>query len=373
MEDNIPKISVIVGGNQFEMRNAKANFIAKAEKLYPNNRSEYFNGADGISFDEFALEMITVSMFGEARFLFINHAESKNALLLKSNFEIFEKNMEHCVGEVFVFVELDENSDEKTVKNCFSINELSEKLKQTTLKFNGSFLQYKAMKEYEIPKWVVKKTNELFNREISEQDAELFVKYCGADLGVLNGELRKIDSTLPSRKEISLNDIKELVGDNRQVSAEEAIAFIGFRKWNKEALAAFENYANKNNSFAIPFISELFRKFWILLKIRLYCEENSTKANAYFKSYDRETKNQIAFEIGVAAGILSESQKKAVFPIVIKPQLIEQAKNYSKSQFYEIIKTITRYDKEIKNGEIKSDSQKETIKDLCRKIARIGK
>jgi DNA polymerase III delta subunit len=373
MADDIVKITVVAGGNQFEMRNAKAAFVEKSEKLYPNHSCVYFDDGKEISFAEFAQEIIAVSMFGEAKFLFINHAESKNTLLLKSNFEIFEKNMQLCADNIFIFIELDEDSDEKAAKNCFSIDELSEKLKQTTQKFGGSFSRYETIKEYEIPKWITKKAYELFNREISEQNAESLVKYCGADLGILDGELRKIDSALPAKKEISLDDIKELAGDNRQISAQEAVTFIGLRKWDKEALAAFESYAEKNSGFAVAFLSELFRKFWTLLKIRLYCEENSAKANSYFKSYDRETKNQIAFEIGVAAGILSPSQRKAVFPILIKPQLIEQAKNYTKPQFYEIIETITRYDREIKNGEIKPDFQKEAIKDLCREIVRTGK
>jgi DNA polymerase III delta subunit len=57
----------------------------------------------------------------------------------------------------------------------------------------------------------------------------------------------------------------------------------------------------------------------------------------------------------------------------MKPQLIEQAKNYSKPQIYEIIETIAEYDREIKSGEIKLDFQKEAVKDLCRKITAIGK
>jgi len=131
--------------------------------------------------------------------------------------------------------------------------------------------------------------------------------------------------------------------------------------------------AGKDNQFAIPFLSELYRKFWVLLKIRLYADENREKANTYFKVYDNKAKNQAAFEIAVACQILKESQKTALFPMVIKPKLLEQASFYSKKDIFEVIKMIAQFDRDIKNGEIKSDEHKETIKEMCRKIVRMGK
>ena len=373
MADNISKITIISGGNQFEMRNAKTAFIEKSEKLYPNGTREFFDGTDEIPFWEFIQKIATPSMFGDTKFLFINHAEDKNVLLLKSNFEAFEKMLHVCADEVFVFVELNENTEEKSAKDCFTIKELSEKLKQTAQNFGGVFTEYKAMKEYEIPKWIIVKIREYYGREINEDNAALLVKYCGADLGILDGELRKIDIALPSGKEITQNDIYELIGNNRQISAQEIIQSIGLRKWDIDTLSMFENYIGKTDGFAVPFLSELFRHFWTLLKIRLFADENRLKVNVYFdKRTNREIKNTVVYEIGAACGILKETQKNAIFPIIIKPQLIEQARNYSKEQFYEIIKTITQYDREIKNGEIKSDSQKEAVKDLCRKIVRTG-
>ena len=374
MTQDFPKITVIVGNNQFEMRNAKAAFVEKIEKLYPNSTSEFFDGAGDISFGQFIQKIATPSMFGDMKFLFINHAENKNAMLLKSNFDAFEKMLQVCADEVFVFVELNEDTEEKPTKDYLSIKELSEKLKQTAQKIGGNFSAFKAMREYEIPKWIVAKVREYYDRWISEDNAALLVKYCGADLGVLDGELRKIDMALPHKKEITQHDICEFTGNNRQISAQEIAQYVGLRKWNNEALSVFDNYAGKTDGFAVQFLSELFRHFWKLLKIRLFAEENRSKANTCFdKSIDRETRNAVIFEIGVACGIMKETQKNAVFPMIVKPQLIEQAKNYSKTQIYGIIETISEYDRKIKTGEIKPDTHKETIKEMCRKIVRIGK
>ena len=372
MDASLPKITVIVGNNPFEMRSAKASFIEKTQKLYPNNTSEFFDGSGEVSFWEFIQKIITHSMFGDTKFLFINHAENKNVLADKRHYEAFEKMMQVCVDEVFIFVELDTDDGEKTSKNYFSALELSQNLKELSQKTGGSFSLFSAIKEYEIPKWITGKVREYYDRHISEENAELLVNLSGADLGVLDGELRKIDAALSPKKEITQNDIYELTGNNRQITAQEIAQFIGLRKWNDEAAAAFDNFSGKDSQFAIPFLSELYRKFWILLKIRLFAEENRSKVNVYFDKRDRETKNAVAFEIGVACEILKETQKNAVFPMIIKPQLIEQARNYSKEQFYEIIKKIAQYDRDIKNGEIKSDSQKEAVKDLCRRIVRTG-
>jgi DNA polymerase III delta subunit len=355
------------------MRNAKSSFVEKTEKLYPNSTSEFFDGTGEISFGEFIQKIATPSMFGDTKILFLNHAESKNVLAPKQHYEAFEKIMSLCVEEVFVFVELNSDESDKTPKDCLSIGELMENLRGLTKKHSGSFSEFWAMKEYDIPEWIVQKVREYYDRQISKANAELLVKLSGADLGVLDGELRKMDAALPSKKEIGENDIYELTGNNRQVSMQEITHFIGLRKWNNEAAETFDNLTGKDNQFVIPFLSELYRKFWILLKIRLFADENREKANTYFKVYDYKAKNQAAFEIAVACGILKESQKTAVFPIVIKPKLLEQASSYSKNDIFQIIKMIAQYDRDIKNGEIKSDLHKESIKEMCRQIVRIGK
>jgi len=373
MEKTLPKITVTVGNNPFEMRNAKAAFVEKCEKLYPDCTNEYFDGAGEITFSEFVQKIATPSMFGDVKILFFNHAESKNVLANKQHLDTFERIMRLCEEEVFVFVEINADGDEKTGKNLLSTGELMEKLRGFSQKIGGVFSEHWAIKEYDIPKWIISKVREYYDRQISEENAELLVKLSGADLGVLDGELRKMDAALASKKEITESDIYELTGNNRQVSAQEIAQFIGMRKWNVEAAAAFDDFSDKDSQFAIPFLSELYRKFWILLKIRLFADENRDKANAYFKVYDYKAKNQAAFEIARACGILKESQRTAVFPMLIKPKLIEQASYYTKNEIFEIIKKLAQYDRDIKNGEIKSDSHKETIKEMCREIVRIGK
>lgn len=373
--EEIQKITVIAGNNQFELRNAKNKFIERAEKLYPNHITEHFDGIQEISFGEFISKIQTPSMFGDVRFFFINHAENKNNLAGKSNFEAFDKIINLSIENTFIFIEINESLDEKMTKNAFSTRELISKMRTITEKFRGDFLEFKAMREYEIPKWIVEKTKEYFDRIITLQNAELLVKLSGADLGVLDGELRKIDAALPQEKEITQEDILELTGNNKQISSDEIINFIGLRKWDNTAVAAFESFAGKNNSFAIPFLSELYRKFWLLLKIRSFADENKAKANEYFgKSNNYQIKNSVAFEICVACGILKPTQEKSIFPVIIKPKIIEQASFYKKEDIFNAINLIAKCDREIKNGIIKSDDNyRNTIKELCRKIVRLGK
>jgi len=374
MSVKIPKITVVTGENQFEKRAAKNKFVERAEKLFPNHIAEYFDGTEDISFAEFVSKIQTPSMFGDTRFLFFNHAENKNNLAKKSNLDVFEDVMNLCVENVFVFVEIDETADEKPTKNAMTAKELTLKMRGLAEKFGGEFSEFKAMREYEIPKWIVGKTKEYFGRTISEQNAELLVKFSGADLGVLDGELRKIDAALPQKKEISEADIYELTGNNKQISAYEIVDFVGLRKWDSAAVSAFDSFTGRDNSFAVPFLSELYRKFWVLLKIRTFADENKAKANLYFKSSDYATKNKTAFEIGVACGIMKPTQEKAVFPMLIKPKLLEQASFYKKEEIFDAINLIAQLDRDIKNGEIKSsDNFRSEVKELCRKIVRIGK
>ena len=380
--EKIPKITIISGDNQFELRNAKSKFVERAEKLFPNHIAEYFDGTGEITFGEFISKIQTPSMFGDARFLFINHAENKNNLAGKSNFEAFENVMNLCVDNIFIFIEIDETDNEKLSKNAFSAKELATKMRELTKKFDGDFFEFKAMKEYEIPEWIVGKVQEYFRRTITKQNAELLVKFSGADLGVLDGELRKMDAALPPKKEITQDDICELTGNNKQISSSEIVNFIALRKWDNYAITAFDSFSGRDNSFAIPFLSELYRKFAVLLKIRLYIadtNENKVKAIEYLNKKNdynaRNRTNTLAFEIGVGCGLIKPTQDvKAAFPIIIKPQLIEQASLYKKEEIFEAINIIAQYDREMKNGIIKSeDNFRTTIKELCRKIVRLGK
>ena len=374
MSAEIPKITVVAGENQFEMRNAKAKFVERIEKLFPEHTAEYFDGTGEISFGEFVGKIQTPSMFGEAKILFFNHAENKNNIAKKTNLELFENAMKFCVKNLFVFVEINDSADEKVAKTSFSAKELALKMRETVNKFGGEFFEFKAMREYEIPKWIVGKTKEYFGRTISEQNAELLVKFSGADLGVLDGELRKIDAALPPKKEITESDICDLTGNNKQISSYEIVDFAGLRKWDSTAVSAFDSFAGRDNSFAVPFLSDLYRKFWVLLKIRTFADENKAKANLYFKSSDYATKNSTAFEIGVACGIMKPTQEKAVFPMLIKPKIIEQASFYAKNDIFNAINLIAQLDRDIKNGEIKSaDNFRSEVKELCRKIVRLGK
>jgi DNA polymerase III delta subunit len=373
MSSSFPKITITAGDNQFEIRIAKNKFVETVNNLFPNHTDEYFDATEETEFKEFIQKIMTPSMFGDIKVLFINHAENKNVLAAKRNLEAFESAMNLCADEVFVFVEINENSNEKTPKDCLSPKDLSNELKRIAQNIGGNFTEFKAIKEYEIPKWIKTKVSEYYNRQISEDCAALLVKFSGADLGILDGELRKIDAALPAKKEISQDDILELTGNNRLTSAEEIAHFLGLRKWDMEAMNSFENYSSKENLFAVPFLSELFRHFWILLKIRLFADENRSKANVFFRSNSNYDKNTAAFEIVNACGILKETQKNAIFPMVIKPKLIEQASLYNKNDLFEIINMITQHDRDIKNGVIKSDSHKTTIMELCRKIVRTGK
>jgi DNA polymerase III delta subunit len=345
------------------MRNAKEKFIDNLLNLYPSLETEHFSESGDLSFIEFVQKLRTPSMFGGERLFFISNAENKKVLADKKNFEAFEKNFSFLADEIFVYVEL---SDETSV-------DLAKKLKEFCQKHEGDFFEYKAIREYEIPEMIISSVAEKYGRSISKETAELLVSQAGADLGILDGELRKIDAALHSKKVITRDAIFELTGDNRQHLSESITQFIAERRWNKEAVSIFDEFAGRDNQFAIPFLSELYRKFWLLLKIRLYSEENSSKINPYFKSNDYRTKSKIAFETALACKILKENEERAVYPRVIKPRLIEQASLFGKSDLFEIIKEISRHDRDIKSGEIKSDLQKCTIKDLCRKIVRAGR
>jgi DNA polymerase III delta subunit len=97
------------------------------------------------------------------------------------------------------------------------------------LKKLGQVHEFKALKDYETPKWIQSHARTIFNRNISPDTAQYLWELLGNDLNIIDMELRKLESYAPAKKEFTFDDIHKTVTSQRSASPFELQKAFGMR------------------------------------------------------------------------------------------------------------------------------------------------
>jgi len=318
-------------------------------------------------FSTFAERMITPSLFSDVRIFHIRNVSS----LLKKDLALVRNVIKNDIPDIYLIIECEARSGgrvaiTKTTLSALGLHPQTPSIKERTAQFI-----FQRPPDYKIPDWLITQVPLLFKRKINKPVAEFLVDHVGADLDNLYSELQKIDIHLPPNAPIDMQAVKEITGTTRLMSPFELSRSIAAGDMLR-SLEIIESLFS-TNFYAPSCVAVLFRHFWALFRIRSFAEKNASLIKRYYsKTTPYQEKNQIAFDIGRASGLLKKDDPvKKAYPVIVLSGIIDQAKRYKHWHVKKIFRWLQEFDIGVKTGRI--DANKVNFQILCYKLARIAR
>jgi hypothetical protein len=107
-----------------------------------------------------------------------------------------------------------------------------------------------------------------------------------------------------------------------------------------------------------------------MYRIRAYATDFPNDIKNFTRSNNREIQGETGLRIGVAAGLLSPTQIKSIYPVMVKSNIVPQAMSFSPENYTAILGWLKEYDIGIKTG--KFNDSKTGFQILCYKIITIA-
>ncbi len=356
MSSSIPLVTVLSGDDSLGREKAREFLFESLYQAYGSFEEEYFDSSRE-SLSEYLVRLATPTIFGDTRLFHLKHVHKLSAPDIKELAETL--TLPHT--NLHILVEYDAVPKKKTAQS----------LKLSTLKKRNdvSVQSFSKPKKYLMPKWLGEQVENLFGRRIEPSAAEHLLEYTGYELDRIYPELQKVDIYLPEGAVITQKAIATVTGSGREVTSTDLCTALGTRRWG-DVFEITEKFFSEMGSPTMMLTSTMFRHFWLLYKIRLFAERDKATANHYFKAKYKE-KNQVAGDIAIAVGFLTEATRNRVYPAIIIPGVIDQATKYSIPELSKVIEIITKYDREIKSG--LAESNLDAFRSICYQIIRTGR
>ncbi len=361
-EKDIPRVIVLTGNDAIGREKAKEKILDKLHSLF-SDLSEVKFDSTVEPFEGYLEHIITPSLFQNNRIFHIRHAQE----IKGDDLQKLEPLLSSELTDVYILIEFDKKSGKKgKQKSVAQILDIKKKVKKDPKRY--IFFNFEKPPDYKIAQWLATQVPKIYHRQIGKTAAEYLIDLVGNELDKVYTELQKIDIYLPDKAPIDKTVIESVTGASRAMNPFELANALGQRNLSR-VLEIIDSLYNNNISVS-SCIAILFRHFWKVLKIRAYLYEEKGIVNAYKRArYTEQTK--IAFEIGVAAGILdkSDSEKKA-YPVMILSGIIDQASHFNITYLRSIFTWLEEFDVGVKSGRIKPTKQ--AFEFLCYKILRVA-
>jgi DNA polymerase III delta subunit len=357
---------ILLAGDDVTSRElARADIIAAVKKQQPGAEMQRYSSEDA-PFDEFCEHIITPSLLSPLRVFVIPDVHLLDDKELGQLTAIFA----YDAPDALVVMETEKLKGGKRSKDAAlskkyaawlaSFEELSEKSPE---RFRVQ--TFPRPPDYKMAEWVEAQAPHLFGRRITREDAEHLVDLVGADTAILYSELQKIDLFLQPKAAITRDVIDNVAGATRQATNFELAQALGEKNMAR-GLEIIESIYT-GSVYLPPYIGAIFRHFWALFRIYQFTKANPAALRKY-KSGGRQPQNDAALEIGVGAGILTENQAGRLYPVMIKPRMIEQAVSFGPDQYKRIFSLLAEFDTGIKTG--RYDDSKAGFQVFCYRIAK---
>jgi DNA polymerase III delta subunit len=360
MSDTIPHVAVFLGGDAIRRRAARDRLLHAIEERHGEVGHERFDPS-GDTVDGFVERMITPSLFQTTRVFSIRHADG----LPQRDLGRLAEAVGYDIPDVYLVVDIDEGAGKdgaKVVKHL--------RVKELAKKNRGRYAIYDFAKppDYKMAAWLSEHAPELFGRRLSPDDAEYLVDLVGTEMEVLHSELQKIDIHLKPKAPFDRAAIDSITGATRTMSSFELAEALSAKELPR-ALEVLDSLFS-TTFYAPTCISVVFRRFWSMRKIRAYAHANPAKVRRYLSS-QYKTKNEIAHEIGVAAGLLRPGDPVGrAYPLVVKSRIVEQARAFADHHLETIFRWLRDFDVDVKTGRI--DPTEGVLQLLCYRIVRVS-
>lgn len=362
----LPRIAILSGDDTISLEAARARILDAIYETHDEVSTSLFD-ASAESLSAFLARFVTVSLFAEARIFQVRHAEQLN----EKDIEELESYLDQDIPDSYLIIEAGPAKKNTGVgKKLASMIKKGQKIDQTV---PGTFrvFEFARPRDWEIADWVVKNAPHLSGRTVLKKNAEYLVDLVGHDLGALYSELQKLDLLLPSGVQIDKESIDRITGATRVMEPYELAQAVGTKNLAK-ALEIIDGLFSM--SFYAPLaISALFRHFWALFRIRKFAQRNPEEMRAFqnaVKSRNRSVQSEIGVKIGVAAGLMKETQGNRVYPVIIKSGIVDQARSFKDEHIKQIIRWLGEFDLESKTGKL--EVTKQSVQLLCCRIVRVA-
>ena len=362
--------TLLMGDDTISREKAKQNVIDAVRQRSADASIERFD-PETQSFPSFAQRIITPSLFQEVRVFIVRDAHQ----LKKDDLELLESLFAYDISDVHVIIEAPVGRAKKDRQRAGPkdfdqlLRRYGDIASKNPAKF--AFHEFEQPAEYKMAQWIETQTPLLLGRTIARKDAEFLVDLAGNDGATLYSELQKIDVFLPPKKPIDREAIEAVSGATRLMTQFELAQALGKKNFVK-ALEIIDSLY-RGSVYAPLYVAAIFKHFWALFRISVYAQANGEsikKFEASMKRYDKQVQDEIGLSIGIAAGLMSDKQRGSVYPVVVKPGLVQQAKSFTETHFRRIFTWLRDYDIGIKTGRI--DDSKIGLQLLCYKIVRVA-
>jgi DNA polymerase III delta subunit len=362
---------LLAGDDTILREHARTAILAAVRKSQPDAVIERHSADDG-DFSSFSERIITPSFLSSMRIFLIADVH----LLAEHDLDLLGGLFGYDLPDACVVMETDKvrahggrrQKDAALSKKYLAWLDAFEEMTQQSPK-RFSIREFVAQPDYKTAEWVEAQVPILFNRRISKSNAERLVDLVGNDTMVLYSELQKIDLYLPDKALIDTAVIDTVSGATRLMSPFELAQALGKKDFDR-ALEIIESIYT-GNVYLPLFIGAVFRHFWSMFKINEFAKVNPDtvrRFKASLKGYNRQQQEETGVAIGVAAGLFSEKQVKSVFPVLVKPGIVDQALSYESTQYRAIFTLLKEYDTGMKTG--KADDSKTGFQLFCYRIIR---
>jgi len=353
----IPRLTIITGDDPFAIDLSKSKYLEQVRAAHGQYTLENFDSANE-RMGDFTARVMTASLFQEIRVYCVLHAQ----LLSDKELAALDAALSYEIPDVFIFIsaELEKKSAaEKKVKEKLRLKELSK---------DGTVSVQDAVKPYDnkIADWIVAQVPKIYDRQIGKPEAQLLADTVEYDL--IYSELQKIDMALPPGALIDRKIILEITGATRTMTVYELAAALGKRDL-PAALRVLDSLLS-SNLYAPLVVSAIFKHFWSMLKIKKFLRKNPALLRQYnTRGYGADSPQVTAAnEIGLACGLFTEKTKNRVYQTIIFSGIVGQSQNFSDKGLIEIIKTLQKFDVDVKTG--RADDSALSLQMLCYRIVR---
>jgi DNA polymerase III delta subunit len=297
---------ILLAGDDATSRGlAAAGIIAAVKKQQPGAEMHRYSAEDA-PFDDFCERVITPSLLSPLRVFVIPDVHLLDDKELGQLAGLFG----YDAADALVVMETEKLKGGKKSKDAALskkyaawLSSFEERAEKTPERFRIE--TFPRPPDYKMAEWVEAQAPHLFGRRITKNDAEHLVDLVGADTAVLYSELQKIDLFLEPKAAISRDVIDNVAGATRQATNFELAQALGEKNMAR-GLEIIESIYN-GSVYLPPYVGAIFRHFWALFRVYQFTKANPAALRKY-KGGGRQPQNDAALEIGVGAGILSESQ-----------------------------------------------------------------
>lgn len=363
-ETILPHVYIYSGSDVVGKEAARQNALTAVKQQVGQCVKELFDPSTE-SFTDFLQKIMTPTLFGDIRIFTINHAEKCSP----SELESLGRLLGEIPDDVYLIINCDDTGKRTTAKSS-PMGKLGAKKRAAEAPERIVFREFQSLPEYKVGQWLGENVPALCGRSITPDAVELLVDLAGSNTATLFSEVRKIDIHLDEGLPIDRTAVETVVGASRQMTAFELASACASRQ-PVRVMEIIDSLFT--TACSIPMVvSVLSRHFSALLRIRYYGRSQpqdvkllTGKGGAY------QAKNEAAFRVGCAAGLLHKGEERKVYPVIIASGIVTQAQQFTGRELIRILSWLLDFDIAVKTGRL--TGSRRDVELLCFRLFHVSK